>query len=478
MKNYFALLFIAVLLPASLKAANEELEFKLEDDQKLIGTFSGDFDQNSSVHLAIIKDKNTNEFKLRPFFINKQLRITSFQDIIVKEEPSVISYHFNPVASKITLLVKQGQKNDIQLEIIDLNTQTKAVSRQSVQDYEDTYLTIRATDRTFLIYKEKDRLFKERNALEIKTIYDSHKQFEVNFNFNGANKDLFRKIFEIKPQTINTNELVENGSINLSKVYYYNDKLFFDHTNEDGYTLLAIDPERESGISFMEFGLEGAGKIKEIGSYIYGSKVFLFINDKKDIKLRSYELGSGDLIADVQLKEKLSGTIDLESFEKIIKKSSRNRYSLTGTVNEGPENTMVITLDYVVTNNYNYHYNWWWHHQFMQQQMMWQHQMMQQHIRMQTQINSFGPNPDVYFSEEFVENKTQSVQFVIDKDFNFLKNNDITPVRPKINKDKHVEKYQKDRHIKDVTLAFTRQSGRAIYFSKTTDTVHITSFEL
>ncbi|MEG9328030.1 hypothetical protein V6B16_08780 [Salinimicrobium catena] len=463
--TYFFLLFIFILQPSTILA--EGTIFKLESHQKLTGTFSGDIDQENSVHLMIFKDKDAGNYGIIPFFINAQDELISLEHIQMEDEPSVVSFHFNPSTSNLTLLLKQGRRTDKQLEIIDLNINSNTISKSQIEDYEDAYLVIREKNRSFLIIKEKDNL-------EINTIFDSQRKISENFSFKGENKSLFNRIFETTPETINTNEYVKNGSINPSKVYFYNDRLIFDHISEEKYTTLSINPEDNSHLAFSEFELKGVNKVRDINSFIFKSKAFLFINNKEDINLRSYDLETGEMIKDLFLQQEFSHYFDSEILEKLIKKSSRKANRLTGTVNEGPENSMVVTMDFVSARNYFYHYNWWWHHQFLHQQMMWQNQMMQQHM----QMNTFGPNPDSYMSEIFPAANSQSVKLLIDKDLNVLAGKDVLTLRPEIDKEKHIEKFQNDRKVKNVTLAFTRRSGRAVYFSKETDLIHVKTFDL
>lgn len=473
-KILFRLTLFAMLF-ASSPAQAGEVHFKLEEHQKLVGTYSGDLDQETSVHLVIFQDKNADNYGIMPYFINEEGEITSLEHFSLTNEPSIISYHLNRESSNLTLLVQNGRKKDQLLEIIDLNILNKTVSRSTLQNYEEAYLVIRAKDRSFLIYKEKDGIFNEKNALDIRTIYDSKNNHQENYSFNGVNRDQYRRIFETTPESVNTNEYVENGSIQPSRVYFFNDRLIFDHTSPEGYTTLRINPESSTEMSFMEFEFGDFEKLKEINSYIYESKVFLFLNNKKDLNLRSYNLEDGKLLASVHLQEDLSGHLNSELLEKILKKSSRRGHRLTGTVNEGPENSLVVNIDYV-SADYNYHYNWWWHYQFMQQHMMWQNQMMQQHMRMQ--MNTFGPNPETYAANEFTVKNTESIQLVIDRNFKFQDGREATTLRPNIDKDKYIERFEKNRQLKDVSIAFTKRSGHAIFYSRETNKVHIQTFDL
>lgn len=468
----FFFLFLAVLISSS-KAHSEEIEFKLEDHQKLVGTYSGDIDQQISVHLAIINDKSADNYIIRPYLITEKDEIISLNDAVVTVQPSIVSFHYNPGTSNLTLLVEQEMKPHRRLEIIDFNALSNSVSSVSVKYRQKPEVVIRSKDRTFLVFK--DPRFKENTTVKIKTIYDSKTDHMETFEFKDEVRDMVRRIFNDEPESINTNEFVENGSINASKVYFFNDRLIFDHTSKKKYASLSVHPENASDILFKEIDLEDVGKVTDINSFIYGSKTFLFINNKEDINLRIYDRQSGELLADVFLKRDLSDSLNKVDLEKIIYKTSWRSHSLTGTVNEGSDSSMLVNIDLVQTNTYKYDYNWWWFNQFFLQQMMWEHQMMQQQMKMQ--MNAFGPDPDSYLPGEFREEKTRPIQLVIDKGFNFLDGRDAISKRPNIDKDKFIKKFEDDRQLKDVSLAFTLNSGRAIYYSKTTDMVHIKIFD-
>lgn len=471
-------LLIALVLFSNIQANPVELDFELEKHQKLIGTYSGDIDQEVSIHLVIFKDKKANDYKIRPFFNDQNGEMTRFADVAVSEEPSIFSFHYDFEKSNLTLILSHGRKASRLLEVIDLNTVSKEIGRKTINEERNPLLRIRTKDRTFLIYKENDGLFKKTNEIDIRTLYTSKKEIVQTFSFEGKNEELFQKIFEVTPESINTNEWLEHGSIRSSKVYFYNDRLIFDHISIKGYTTLTLDPEDSTQITFEEYELGDSNKIRGFNSFIYDSKIFIFLNDKNDISLRHYDLESGELLKEISLLEKLSGVISPEDLKKVIQKSSRERFSLTGTINEGANGSMIISIGYVENANYFYNYDWWWNHHFFNQQMIWNNQMIQQQIQIQSQIRNFGPNPQFYLPLEIIKNEAPTIQFITDSELNILEAQEIEPVRPKIDKEKYIKRFEHYKQFKDVSMAFTKYSGWAVYYSTVTNKLHLLDLKL
>jgi uncharacterized protein Veg len=70
MKNIVFLFISIFLFLSDVCHANEVITFKLSKGQKLIDTFSGDIDQNTSVHFIIFKDKSQKDYRIKFFFID------------------------------------------------------------------------------------------------------------------------------------------------------------------------------------------------------------------------------------------------------------------------------------------------------------------------------------------------------------------------------------------------------------------------
>lgn len=464
-------LFVISLFLNPIHSNNKELQFELSSGQKIIGTYSGDIDQKISVHLVIFKDKDAGDHKIRPFFIDEDDNITSLEDVSVEDKPTVDSYHYNKQTGNLSLIIRQGRWKNERIEVIDFHIPSNTVNRSLLEYEGEDPLVIRTPVKTFLVFQEEGRL-------DIRTIYGSRQKNLNTFRFSGEDRKKLEKIFEAGPQSINTSEFVEQGSIRDSKIYFYDDRLIFDHKTTKKYLTLSLDPEEEGTASFREFSLRGLGKVKEVNAFIHGSDAFVFVNDKKDLLIRRYDLETGRKNADILLRKDLGAQLGEAALDKLIKKSAKKSSSLTATVNEGLENTLLLNLSYVSNRNYNYNYYWWWHHHMFQHQMMMQNMMMQQQMQRQMQqINSFGPSPDRYEPVPTLK-KVAPLQLVFDADLNFQEGKEVASLRPNIDKEKYLKTFEKNRRLKEITVAFTVHSLRSVYYSKNTKAFHVTSIGL
>ncbi|UZH55243.1 hypothetical protein JRG66_15045 [Salinimicrobium tongyeongense] len=458
MKSIFTFCFLLVfsILSATPKPLTEELVIRLQEDEKLIGTFSGDIDQQTSLHLLVTKNKQDDQYLVKTYFIDANKNISALENAVFPEKPSVISYHLKDEV--LTLLLQQGKKKEEKLEILEFSTVNGGLKRFSVENFEEPYLIMRGSEKTFLLNKKDEEI-------EIISITGALEPEKAILDFSGINRDTAEKFFKKKPEGINTAEFVAQGSINPSKLYYTHEKLVFDYKSEKEYFILSVEPDTgEQEIFKADFS--DLDKVKEVNTYIYENKAFLFMNNREDIILRIYDIESQKLLREVKLREEFSANEDLK---KLITKSSRKNFSLTATVNTGIENTLLVNLGAVPTYEYFYMYNWWWQHTMF-------HNMMMQQISIPKPQLPFGPNTaqdnDLYYYSA-----PRAVQLVMDKDLKFLKNSAGTPVRPQFDKDKYLDIFRNNEMLKEETISFTTGSVRAIYFSESTKSIHIKIFD-
>ncbi|WP_423819066.1 hypothetical protein V5739_16410 [Salinimicrobium sp. TIG7-5_MAKvit] len=229
----FCLLFVLAFLPATSRPIDGELVIRLQEDEKLTGTFSGDIDQQTSVHLLFLKNKKDDHYIVKPFFIDAHRNITALETSVFKEEPSVVSYHLKD--DMLTLLLQQGKRKEQNLEILEFNTLNGDVQQFTVANFKEPYLLLRTKEKTFLLNKEDDQV-------EVVTILGAGEPQKTTLNLTNVSKETIEKLFKEKPETINTEEFVEHGSILPSKLYYSGDKLVFDYKSEEEYFILTVDP--------------------------------------------------------------------------------------------------------------------------------------------------------------------------------------------------------------------------------------------
>ncbi len=458
------LFFIVLILNFSALKANDKIKFQLKEHQKYAGIFSGDINQNSSVHLLVYKDKDADTFGIKPFFIDENDKITAFEDISFEEKPNVASFHYTKNTHTLTILAKV---KDEQLKTIDLNTQTRSV-KISDSDFKDVYLKVRQPNKSILVIREDDS-----RKITLRTIKNSEASKEVEYNFEDMHQEAFDKIFSQKPEIVNQNEYVKNGSIKKSKLYIVDNKLIADYTSEDEYISIEIDPDNYKDPKVQTTAIDGFEKVKDVNSYVFDDKFYLFINNKEDLKMQSYDRISGELMDRKSMTENLNELVSASGIEDFIKQSKKNRNKVTGTINPTKKNNLLVTLDYVDKNNYNYHHDWWFHHWMMQQHMqMMQQQMIQQQMN---NMNSFGPNADKYntsASFEAIYDEDTSIQFVLKPDFQI--SGELEEAKfEELDKDFYIDKFNDRKRLKHQSIAFTTTSVRYIFYSKDTDSFHV-----
>lgn len=436
----------------SMLYANDKVSFKLNKDQKLIDTFSGDIGQNTSVHFIIFKDKSEKDYRIKPFFIDANQQIIVLEEIAFTTTPSVVSYHYKNENSLLTILTKT---EDEELHIIDFDINNSSLKR-SKQPFKHGYLTLRLQDKSILINRKE-----EDPKLNIVTILNSESSIEVDYTFSEVDLINFEEIVENKPDVVNTDEFVENGSINESKLYFINNKLVFDYTTDKAYTSLVLNPFKKESPIFQSYFIKNFDKNKDVSSFVYENKSFLFIYDRKNIHIKVYEAKTGENLTILNLRVNLQNAIGKDNLDGFIKDISRNNNKLTGTVNPTQGEKMLITLDYVDTTNYQYN-----------NMMLFQQQMMQMHMNM---MNS-GPNASTYEMDANLQlrKKREPIEFLLDSNFNISTEKAI-PLKKKIDKESFKIALRKNRYVKKESIAYTTSSLRYLYYLDNTESFHLGS---
>lgn len=467
----FKVIFVLIFICSSItiNATEGETTYKLSDNQKIIGTYSGDINRESSMHLIIYKNKSSKKHGIKPFYITKEGKTIQFDEINFEKQPSIISYHLN--GDNLVLLVKESLKKTDRLNILNINVKTNEVNSMAIEDFESPNLIFRLKNKTLLITKE-DEFLLTKEIMNAKNIRDIETPIESKYESS------FNDFFDTTLDAINTNEYVKNGSVNDTKAYYSNNTLIFD-TSKNGIRTLILDLNKNT-IKFNRIDVN-IKDYKDINSFIHDNKLFVFGNNKKDINIKTFDVITGEKLFESNLLEDLSDQFGNEDIKALIKKSSRKAFKVTGTVNETVEDNMVINIDYVDTRTYNYNYNWWWNHIWFQQQMMWQQQLQQIQNRINntnTMRGSFSGSVTDYITSSVVnrnlliENK-KSIKIVLNKNFEVVKNASTESKFKEIDVDKYIDAIKKNTKLKHVTMSFTDSTSRYIYYSKKTKTFRI-----
>ncbi|GAA4278189.1 hypothetical protein [Aquimarina mytili] len=452
-----------------------EISFKPEKSQKIESTFSGDINQESSIHLITFKDKSLKKFGLKPFFIDKDDSIIEFEYVLFEfSAPSVISFHRNDNTLTLVLLkkfYKPYQKSRTkplkELVIIDFDLVTKKSTQKIIEGFDDSSTIIRLPNKTIILHKHDAKL-------EISQLKNSQNIEELKIEAKKEELELFNSIFSDNVQYVNTNEYVKNGSVAATKLYFDDNLLFFDTVDKKNQIvdMMTIDLMDLGKLKFTTFGNLSDHKIKNINTFIYDKKIFIVLKDKNGMSLEVFDIVTGEKQYHASLQEDLKDFIGSENLNKLSQKVSWSQNRATITVNKSIEDKMVVRFDFINVNTYNYHHDWWFHH------WMWQNQMMQQQQLMNQNINNmprFGPNPDFYEDLAFLDLKKEdiSIDLVFDENFTPLKDAKTETKRKEVDKDFYLKIIEKNRDSKHASVAFSSRSIRSIFYSKTQKTFFI-----
>lgn len=449
--NTVKILILFVFFTISKNIQANEIHYNLGDSKTKIGTFSGDINQESSIHLIIYKDRaKHNLYGIKNFFINKYENIIELEDVTFSESPKILSYHLSK-DNLLTIMFNQNKTGKI--VIVDFDIDQKKITNQQLIEIKSIDTTVRLPNKTILLKHDRNLL----NIIEIintSTINNTSPKIDIS-NFGQLNT-----IFKSSPDIVNTNEYVKLGSVKSNKAYFYDNQLFIlDYNFKKGETkTIKIDFNNNSNIIFNKFNFPITEKIKDGNYFFYKKNLFYVLNNKEDLILNIVDFDSHKLITTYSIVKELNHSADIL---QILKKSAKKANKPTITVNTASNNNMIVNLSSVYINSYNYHHDWFWHQQMMQMHMM-QQQMMNNNIP------RFGPNPDFYTYVSTYNNDEKLCKLILNSNFEILTNSDKESVSiyQDIDKEKYIEDLKKNKSYKDATLSITSQSVRYIYYSK------------
>ncbi len=482
--KYLTIFRIALILFTISLQANE-VKFALDKGQKAIRTYSGDIDQKSSIHCIFYKDRIVKKYGIKPFFIDKNNEIIELNSFIFESEPTIISYHKGK--GNITLItseniIPRSDPSKKKFSIIDFNILTKESSLHEVPENKTPNVTLRLPNRTiFLNYSMKEKKLRSTIIQNGETI------LKTSYEINKNDSDNFAKVFSSPPKFINKNEYIESGSIDETKVYYDKNQLLFDHFSKNDQSIVSLTLKLQESTSLRSYTIDALDteKIKNINSFYHRENLFLFYRTKDKTKYAIIDNEKGEIKTNNSIHQVFSGYFNNEKLKTIEKKLNKSRiYKPTITINESIENQHVLRLSYVDQTTYNYYNDWWFHHWMFQNMMMQQQQqMMQQNMnRTMNNLPRFGPNIEsleVYnLTKTSLSKKNESINIVLDSQFNPIEGGSTETIRKNINKDTYLKPFKERAGTKHFTAAFTNKTMRGVFYQKKIKQFSIKSFDL
>lgn len=433
---------------------------KLEKGYKIIGTFSGDFNNENSFHLIIAKNTKAKQHELIPVN-NKDGNLIRLKPIVFKKQPSIVSYHSKN--NKISIIASYKEKKDELMQVIDLHLDTGTQSRSETFLAKGFKTAIRKQDKNHLLFSNKN------NDLIVKTISNHQMITDLKIAFNDTNKSVLEDLEDESIDAVKTDEYVQNGSINSIKAYVIdNDIVLTRDDNKAKSTAVlrfAANAEGDLNIKSKSYGFNDFEKHKKTSTYVNNDKLFQLLMSKKKMAFNIINLSSDKLealnLSDATITKKSKGFTNLNDF---IKQATKGSKEPTVTVNTSKEGKSVIRADYVEKANYSYNYNWWWHHQWHHQMMMWQQQQMMRQIKVNTPTG-FGPKlrlEDVYYKSS----KHHYFEIVIDANNSIDQNATTETKLLKIDKKQHIEDLKDKKGLDHVSSVFLGDTFRSFVYDK------------
>jgi len=444
---------VAFFISISAFANNtfNEPTFKLEKHYKIIGSFSGDVEEKDSFHLLITKNKDTDRYEILPLMLLndafKQLKSISYP-----KQPSIVSYHASN--GILSLVVSSENRKKKFIDIVDINLTTGLYKRSSAIDAENFKATIRKPKANYLVFSNNEE------HLEILTVLNSKSMDSLKIPFIPETKAILEDISAKGLDVVNTDEYVDNGSINPIKVYLFDKDLVItkDNLNRNSTNIIKmpIDAPDSSYVEVKTMENNIFRKTKKLASFVYRNKLFKLLLNRNEMDVSMYDLTTKEMISlDINEDAILNKGKSFKGLSKFKKNASKVIYKPTITANATIDGNTVVRINYVDAMTYNYNDNWWWHHEW-----MWQQQIQKLSIP-----KGFGPH--LYIEDYYFETKSSHFfEFVLDGNDAIAKQESTKTKSAKIDKKTYIDRLTTNKAFKHVSSAFLKNTFRAFIFSK------------
>ncbi len=445
-KHYSILLFF-IFCTCSIFANSETLTIKLEENEKLVQTFSADWKQEQSVHLAIVKNQDSKSFKLKPYLLDSSRSFQELADVELEEEPRFESLHFSEELITLFISTKNGQ------EIIDIALDgSNSIKKDLGEFYEDYTLKLRQEGVTHLLKFDNE-------TLHITSIENTKSIKDQERKASSRVSALLKDMFADNLQAIETLDFVDKGSISNSKAYVYDNRIYLtqDDVKSSSTNLIAIDLSSNDPISEVQvLNQNPFEKIKDYNSFLDPEKLVAVSLSKNQMSIGVSAINNADEEIKSYNQAQIANTKAIEDLDSFLNDASKSRNASTITTNLTANGERMLTVSYV--NKSTYKYNWWLHHWMFHDQMIWQSNI---NTMMQSVPTGFGPaapqNEFNYYKE------SDEIQLIINSS-GFLKPVEHEKTRySKIDKETYNESLKGVRHFRELSSAYLKDVYSYIY---------------
>jgi len=463
-KHFFMLkklLFSLILIINFNGFASDGFKYQLKDHQKFEQTISVDLNKKSSLHMLIVKNKNTGKKELIPFYINEQKNIKELSTLLFEDEPELVSFHTNGT----TLTLINYDEGNLYIDDIDTST-GELIDRKQNKDVEKPEHVFKQVNKTTFV-----KVDKRGKHIEFTQVENSRVSTVKKLETPEKLQDKVTDIFKENVDKVNTNEYVKNGSISKTQAYFEDETLMlvYDEKDDEQIETLKIKLNDENPFTHQNYSATALTKLKNSNSYFKDDKLFVVNSGKEDVEMNVFNVDSGKKEKRLSLQKEMAfAEKDLEKRENFIKQSRRSINKPTVTLNETKEGNFAVRMDFVNIKTYSYNDMWWMHHHMIMMNQM-HIQQQQQHMRMM-----MGPN--ISFLEIdalYTKAKSTSISFVINKNLDLMKNASLETVYKDVDTKKYTEELNKNKEIRNKSLAFLENEYHYIYTDKKENNVYI-----
>lgn len=436
--------------------ATEIFSYQLEENQKFESTISFDINYDATAHVLIVKNKDTKQYDMIPFYMDANQKISKLKTASFEEAPELLSHHLN--GSILTLIGYQNKA----LEILDYDLTAGTYIRKSWEDYDKPINIFKEQNMTLFLNPDK-----RKDEFIVTTISNTDRSEVREYAIPEAYKKSIRTMTKEGIEVVGDQGFIQHSSIAKVQAYFAKGNFYLveDVEFQNDLSILTINTAETAAVSKTEITTEGIEELKDNNSYIKDGKLFALLLGKKDFELRIHNLVTG------QEERKFSLTKDLASIRGVkskmatyLKESNRFKNKPTVTVNETVNGNYKVNIDYVDKNTYRYYDTMWFLHH-----MMWQQQMMMMNA------GGFGPNPENFDSLDAIYNttSTQPITLFLNKNLEILSDIDEETRYKFIDKEKYLESLSDNKTIFNESAGFLEDEYRYMYTDKKEDRVFI-----
>lgn len=463
MKNIL-LSFLLLAIPACY--ATDIFNYKLKENEKYENSYSVNFADEATLHLVIVKNKDTRNYDVLPFYMDKNGDVKQMATASFEDEPDFLSSH--KVGNTVTLLMYT--RRNLTVADFDFNSTSLATQKFPLREKPDNIITkphssivvipgLNGKNLEFLLVENSQKI-KQKTV----TIPEDYQ------------KDINR-IFTNNPDIINTDQFVQNASIGNSQAYYENGKFIIinDENADAQLEAFIINPEsNEPLISRIFTTTVQLDKIKDANSYLLDGKLFGMYLGKKDFGISVFDINTVREEKKILLSEDISQLESAKKIQDYMKGATKSKMKATIAVNKTKNNNYAVTVDYVDTTTYTY-YNWWWMHQHM----MFHQQMLQQQQQNMMRPGGFGPNPANYEMDAlFYSGKSVSLNFTLDQNLRMLRDNSDPTNYQFVDKEKIIKTLEENKDFINMSAGFLENEYHYMYTDRKEETVYFRSKEI